>query len=182
MNVIKISIIQKFFIKVNYISHNNIKFFGGNNIKKVNLLALVTVSIVICATLPLVQSTAIDDTPPTITLVNPNKGYFHFSGIRLFPTFINIISDTMGFGGFRVRPVQVEVEDDTDLPEDLSVYMFVKDDEQGEMIWNSDEEIFERQWIGPDLGVFTVNISAEDTSENMNYLEFDVWYFCFIPE
>jgi len=143
---------------------------------------LVTVSFLLCATLPLVQSTSIDDTPPTITLVNPTEGYFHFSGIKLFPTFLDIIADTMGFGGFRVRPVQVEVEDDTDPPEDLSVYMFVKDDEQGEMIWNSDEEIFERQWIGPDLGVFTVNISAEDTSENINYLELDVWYFCFIPE
>jgi hypothetical protein len=132
---------------------------------------------------PLVQSNSnIDDNAPEITIVNPTEGYFHFSGIKLFETFLDLKSDTMGFGGFRVRPVQVQVEDDTDVPEDISVYMYVKEDEQGEMAWNGENNLFERKWIGPDLGVFTLNISAEDTSQNIAYSEMEVWYFCFIPE
>jgi len=69
----------------------------------------------ILSAIPIVQSNSnTDNTPPTVTIVNPTKGYFHFSGIKLFPTIFYLISDTMGFGGFRLRPVQVKVEDDTD--------------------------------------------------------------------
>jgi hypothetical protein len=133
--------------------------------------------------IPIAQSDSLtDDTPPTITIANPTEGYFHFSGIKLFPTFINLIYDTMGFGGFRIVPVQVQVEDDVDPPEDISVYMYVKENEQGEMVYNSNKNLFERKWIGPDLGVFTLNITAEDNSGNIGYVEMDVWYFCFIPE
>jgi len=124
----------------------------------------------------------IDDTPPSVQIVNPTEGYFHFSGIKLFPTPLNIIGDTMGFGGFRVRPVKVQVEDDVDQSEDISVYMYVKENEQGNMTWNSNTNLFERKWIGPDLGTFIINISAEDTSNNIGYAEMEVWYFCFIPE
>jgi len=88
----------------------------------------------------------------------------------------------MGFGGFRVIPVQVEVQDDLDPPEDISVYMYVKEDEQGDMTWNSRKNLFERKWIGPDLGDFTLNITAEDSGGNIGYAEMEVWYFCFIPE
>jgi parallel beta-helix repeat protein len=122
------------------------------------------------------------DNAPEVTIVNPSEGYFHFSGIKLFPTVSDVIADTMGFGGFRLRPIQVKVEDDLDPPEDVDVYMFVKEDEQGEMMWNSDSNLFERKWIGPDLGVYTLNITAEDTSGNIGYAEIKVWYFCFIPE
>lgn len=150
---------------------------------KKKIIGFFMVLIFVFSIIPIVQSNSInDDTPPTITIVNPTEGYFHFSGIKLFPTILNIIHDTMGFGGFRVRPVQVSVEDDTDPPEEVSVYMYVKEDEQGEMIWNSKKSLFERKWIGPDLGVFTVNITAEDTSGNIGYTEMNVWYFCFIPE
>lgn len=124
----------------------------------------------------------IDDTPPTIQIVNPTEGYFHFSGIKLFPTLLNLVADTMGFGGFRVKPVQVTVEDDIDPPENISVYMYVYDNEQGNMTWNNKTELFQRKWIGPDLGIFTLNISAEDSSNNIGYAEMEVWYFCFIPE
>jgi len=147
------------------------------------IIAFLLILIFLLSTVPLVQcSKKNDDTPPTVTIVNPTEGYFHFSGIKLFPTILNIVSDTMGFGGFRVRPVQVEVIDDTDPPEDISVYMYVKDDEQGDMIWNSNKNLFERKWIGPDLGVFTLNITAEDISGNIGSTEMEVWYFCFIPE
>ena len=124
----------------------------------------------------------IDNIPPVVKIVNPTEGYLHFSGIKLSPTFLNLIADTMGFGGFRVRPLQVKVEDDVDAAKDISVYMYVKEDEQGEMTWDSDKNLFERKWIGPDLGFYTLNITAEDTSGNLGYAEMEVWYFCFIPE
>jgi|GEM_PF-3490588 len=124
----------------------------------------------------------IDNTPPIITIVNPTEGYFHFSGIKLSRTILGIIADTIGFGGFRLRPVQVQVGDDVDSPEDISVYMYVKEDEQGEMRWNCDKNLFERKWIGPDLGVYTLNITAEDTSGNIDYVKMEVLYFYFISE
>ena len=128
------------------------------------------------------DDTGLDTTPPTIEIINPTEGYFHFSGIRLFPTQLDIVADTMGFGGFRVRPVQVRVTDDVDSGEDISVYMFVYEDEQGVMNYNSNTNLYERKWIGPDLGVFTLSITAEDTSNNSNSVEMEVWYFCFVPE
>lgn len=137
----------------------------------------------ILSAIPVVNSTNNrDDTPPTVIIVNPTKGYFHFSGVKLFPTIIDILADTVGFGGFRVRPVKVQVEDETDPPEDISVYMYVKENEQGLMTFNSLSNLYERKWIGPDLGTFTLNITAEDTSGNKGFAEMEVWYFCFIPE
>jgi len=126
--------------------------------------------------------TSDDTTPPALEIVNPTEGYFHFSGIKLFPTQLDIVADTMGFGGFRVRPVQVRVTDDTDSAQDISVYMYVYEDEQGPMSYNSNSDLYERKWIGPDLGVFTLTITAEDTSNNVASVEMEVWYFCFVPE
>jgi hypothetical protein len=60
--------------------------------------------------------------------------------------------------------------------------MYVYEDEQGPMNYNSNTNLHERKWIGPDLGVFTLNITADDTSNNSNSVEMEVWYFCFIPE
>jgi len=150
---------------------------------KKKIIVILLILIFVFSMIPTIQcSSNTDDTPPTIIIVNPTVGYFHFSGIKLFPTILNIVSDTMGFGGFRLVPVQVKVEDDVDPQEDINVYMYVKEDEKGEMIWNTGNNLFERKWIGPDLGVFTLNITAEDTSGNIGYKEIEVWYFCFIPE
>ncbi|KYK22908.1 hypothetical protein AYK21_03360 [Thermoplasmatales archaeon SG8-52-2] len=155
---------------------------GGVKIKKPKILGIIIMIIFILSTVPIVQSGNSDDDPPVVTIVNPTKGYFHFSGIKLVPTIINIVADTMGFGGFRVRPVRVQVEDDVDPPEDISVYMYVKEDEQGIMTYNNDSNLFERKWIGPDLGVYILNITAEDSGGNIGSTEMEVWYFCFIPE
>ena len=59
------------------------------------------------------------DEPPNVEIVNPTEGYFHFSGIRLFPSF-GLLGDTLGFGGFRLRPLQLRAEDDFDEPDDIS--------------------------------------------------------------
>lgn len=122
------------------------------------------------------------DDPPEIDIKNPTKGYFHFSGIRLFATYLDLIYDTMGFGGFRVRPVQARITDDNDDPEDLIVTLYANDVKERDMIYNSETGFFEGQWIGPDLGIFTMKITAEDSFGNIGIAEMDVWYFCFVPE
>jgi hypothetical protein len=122
------------------------------------------------------------DDPPEIEIKNPTKGYFHFSGIRLFATYLDLIYDTMGFGGFRVNPVQASINDDNDNPEDLIVTLYTNDIKERDMFYNEESELFEGKWIGPDLGVFTMKITAEDSSGNMGIAEMQVWYFCFIPE
>ena len=122
------------------------------------------------------------DDPPNIEFKNPTKGYFHFSGIRLFATYFDIIYDTMGFGGFRVKPVQVYAEDDLDLSEDIIVNIYIDDELRDTALYNSKNGFHELQWTGPRLGVFTLKATAEDTQGNIASTEMDVWYFCFVPE
>jgi len=122
------------------------------------------------------------DDPPIIEIKNPTKGYFHFSGIRLFATYFDIIYDTMGFGGFRVKPVQVYAEDDIDVSEDLIVNIYIDDELRDTALYNSKNGFHELKWTGPRLGVFTLKATAEDTQGNIASTEMDVWYFCFVPE
>ena len=129
----------------------------------------------------IVRDPAQDD-PPLVEIKNPTKGYFHFSGIRLFATYLDIIYDTMGFGGFRVRPVQVLTEDDVDESEDIIVKIYIDDEIRDTAVYNPENGYHELQWIGPRLGVFTLKATAEDTQGNIASAEMDVWYFCFIPE
>lgn len=122
------------------------------------------------------------DEAPIVEIKNPTKGYFHFSGIRLFATYFDLIYDTMGFGGFRVRPVQVFTDDDVDESKDLIVKIFIDDELRGTAEYNSNNGYHELKWVGPRLGVFTLKATAEDTQGNIGSTEMDVWYFCFIPE
>ena len=120
------------------------------------------------------------DEPPVIEIVNPTEGYFHFSGIRLFPSF-SIIANTLGFGGFRLQPLQMYTEDDIDESNDLIVKAFIDGEELGTANYNANEEVHEIQWTGPNLGTFTLLVTAEDLSGNIGEDEMQVWYFCFIP-
>jgi desulfoferrodoxin (superoxide reductase-like protein) len=120
------------------------------------------------------------DDPPVIEIVNPTEGYFHFSGIRLFPT-IGLIADTMGFGGFRLQPLQMYTEDDVDDSSDLIVKAFIDDEELGTATYNTEDEVHEIKWTGPNLGTFTLSVTAEDSLGNIGEDEMQVWYFCFIP-
>lgn len=123
-----------------------------------------------------------DSNPPEITIINPTQGYFHFSGIKLFKTPLDLVGDTMGFGGFRVRPVQATIIDDVDGPENITAVLYANDIKERDMVYNSENDLFEGQWIGPDLGTFSMNITAEDSSGNIAQESMTVWYFCFIPE
>jgi len=121
------------------------------------------------------------DDPPVVEIKNPTKGYFHFSGIRLFATYLDVVYDTMGFGGFRLRPVQVFTDDDVDDSEDLIVNIYIDDELRDTAIYNTENGYHELKWIGPRLGVFTLKATAEDSQGNIGSAEMDVWYFCFIP-
>ena len=123
-----------------------------------------------------------DTNPPEITIINPVEGYFHFSGIKLFKTPLDLIGDTMGFGGFRVRPVQATIIDDVDGPEDIIAVLYANDIKERDMLYNTENDFFEGKWIGPDLGTFTMKIIAEDSSGNSAEESMTVWYFCFVPE
>ena len=142
-------------------------------------LVLISSAILIPNVTSLVQN---DTTPPEITIENPVQGYFHFSGIQLFKTPLDIVGDTMGFGGFRVRPVQATITDDVDEPADLTVELFADDAKERDMTYNSENGLFEGQWIGPALGTYTMRIVAEDSSGNTAEETMTVWYFCFVPE
>jgi len=151
--------------------------------KKIFLMTclLVTVSAI---TIPCIvgSNNNQDNNPPEITIINPVQGYFHFSGIKLFKTPLDLIGDTMGFGGFRIRPVQATIIDDVDGPEDITVVLYANDLKERDMVYNSGNDLFEGKWIGPDLGTFTMKIIAEDSSDNSAEESMTVWYFCFVPE
>lgn len=142
-------------------------------------LVLISSSLLIPSMSAIVQN---DTTPPEITIENPVEGYFHFSGIKLFETPLDVIGDTMGLGGFRVRPVQATITDDVDEPEDLTVDLFADDVKERDMAYNSENGLFEGKWIGPALGTFTMKIVASDSSGNTDEETMTVWYFCFVPE
>jgi hypothetical protein len=120
------------------------------------------------------------DEAPVVEIVNPTEGYFHFSGIRLFPS-VGIIAETLGFGGFRLQPLQIYTEDDIDENDNLNVEVFIDGEKLGTAAYNAETSVHEIKWTGPDLGTFSVSVTAEDSVGNIGEDSMQVWYFCFIP-
>jgi len=150
-----------------------------------NMFLLICLILTISSTtIPCIfgNNSTLDSTPPEITIINPVEGYIHFSGIQLFETPLDLLGDTMGFGGFRVRPVQATITDDVDGPEGITATLYTNDIKERDMVNNDENELFEGKWIGPDLGTFTMKIVAEDSSGNSADESMTVWYFCFVPE
>ena len=152
--------------------------------KKMKKLFMLLGLFIICSAFffPSLIAETKDDMAPEITIENPVEGYFHFSGIQLFKTPLDLIGDTMGFGGFRVKPVQATITDDLDDSEDITAVLYVDDVKERDMTFNSETGLFEGKWIGPALGTYTMKIVAEDSSENTAEATMTVWYFCFVPE
>jgi parallel beta-helix repeat protein len=123
----------------------------------------------------------VEDRQPLLELINPREGYFHFSGIPLLPTPLNILADTVSLGGFRVRPITVNITDDFTSTEDLLVTIYLNDEEQGNATYDSNTGYHEWKWTGWALGVYNLTITAEDLSANIGSYSIDVWNFCFIP-
>lgn len=157
--------------------------------RKIVILGCLAILLTSCIIPSLNATIQIDNTPPEITIVNPVEGYFHFSGIQLFTTPFDLIGDTMGFGGFRVKPVQAIITDDIDDASQISASIYWTDvtkpddyQKERDMQYNGDLELFEGKWIGPALGTFYMEIVAEDSSGNSAEAIMTVWYFCFVPE
>ncbi|MDG6218528.1 MAG: hypothetical protein QCI00_03710 [Candidatus Thermoplasmatota archaeon] len=119
------------------------------------------------------------DEPPVVEIINPVKGYFHFSGIRLFPSF-GIVADTLGFGGFRLEPLQIYTEDDVDESYDLIVEVFIDGEKLGTASYNPENGVHEIKWTEPNIGTFNLSVIAEDSAGNIGKNNMQVWYFCFI--
>ena len=150
--------------------------------KKHWLIAILLIGTAFCSLNASANMTKqLDNEAPTVEIHNPSEGYFHFSGIKLFPTIMNIFGDTMGFGGFRLRPIQINASDNIDEKTDLSVSVYIDDEELGDAEYNEESGFHEIKWTGPDLGMRELKVVVEDTSENTAEVKMDVWYFCFIP-
>ncbi|MBN2603142.1 MAG: hypothetical protein JXA91_03300 [Candidatus Thermoplasmatota archaeon] len=121
------------------------------------------------------------DYPPEVQIVNPVKGYFHFSGIRLIPTSFDLIADTMSLGGFRLAPLQILATDDVDERKDIEVTIYLNEEKFGIAQFNNVNGYHELKWTGIGLGIYNVKVTAEDSSGNINEDQLPVWYFCFIP-
>lgn len=157
---------------------------GTGDVKMKKYLLLLTILVIFTGSFGpnILANTNADTTPPEITIENPVQGFFHFSGIKLFETKFDLIGETMGFGGFRVKPVQAYIIDDVDDPEDITVTLYVDDMKERDMSFNDENGLYEGKWIGPALGTFTMKIVASDSSGNTAEEIMTVWYFCFVPE
>ena len=121
------------------------------------------------------------DQIPNVEIINPMKGYFHFSGIPLFPTFLDIFSDTASIGGFRIRPIIINVTDDIDESADIVVKIFLNGEEKGNVTYYPDSGVFKWKWTGLALGTYNLTVTAMDSSNNIGSAQLDVWNICFIP-
>jgi hypothetical protein len=122
-----------------------------------------------------------DDTPPEVTILNPQEGYLHFSGKPIMPNPFGFIAETMSPGGFRLKKVTVTAHDDVDFEADLVVTFYLNGEEQAVGSFVPCDLTWEWQWTGWGLGTYTLTVTAEDLSGNVGSAEMDVWYFCFIP-
>ncbi len=119
--------------------------------------------------------------PPSVKFINPKEGYFHFSGISLFPTIFNLNTDTISLGGFRLRPVLINTTDDFDSSEDLIVKVYLNGNEKGIASYCSKWKLHEWFWTGFSFGFYQLKITAEDTRGNIGSIEMGIWNICFLP-
>jgi len=120
--------------------------------------------------------------PPSVEFINPREGYFHFSGIPLLPTPLDLIADTMSLGGFRLRPVLINATDDFDNSEDLIVKVYLNGEEKGVASYCCNWKLHEWFWTGFSFGTYQLKVTAEDTSGNVGSVEMGVWNLCFLPQ
>jgi hypothetical protein len=130
----------------------------------------------------LIKVSPFENQRPSVEIVNPNEGYFHFSGIPLFPTVLNLLADTASFGGFRLRPIQVNATDVDGELEELMVTLLINDEDKGYGIWNSETRYYEWKWTGWALDTYRLKVRAKDVyGGESDPAILDVWNFCFIP-
>ncbi len=130
---------------------------------------------------PLINPWGGENQPPSVEIINPKEGYFHFSGIPLLPTPLNLIADTISLGGFRLRPIIINATDDIDVSEDLIVNIYLDGEYQGNASYCCDWRKHEWFWTGWGFGNYILKITAEDSQGAIGSVEIKVCYFCFLP-
>jgi len=121
-----------------------------------------------------------ENQPPSVEIINPKEGYFHFSGKPIIPTFFNLIYDTMSIGGFRLYPVIINATDDIDKSEKLTVNVYLNGEYQGNASYCCDWKKHEWFWTGWALGTYNLTITAKDSFGATGSANIDVWNFCLI--
>ncbi len=120
-----------------------------------------------------------DTTPPDVTILSPEEGYIHFAGIQLFR---NPFGLTMTMGAFLFRPGVAVAVDNVDHPSELTVTVSLDDKPGIDAYFVPCNNTFE--WtgsLGPGFGVYTLTVTAEDTSGNSGSAETQVFYDCILP-
>ena len=118
---------------------------------------------------------------PGIDFENPEKGYYHLSGIPIMPNIFGVFTDTLTIGGFRLKPVLIKTVDDTDISEDLTVKIYINGDEKVTAGYNHNLDYHEWYWTGFALGIYELTVTAEDSLGETGTFETDIFNFCFIP-
>jgi hypothetical protein len=95
-------------------------------------------------------------------------------------TRFNLIADTISIGGFKLRPITINVTDDFDESEDLTVRVFINGEEKGTASYCYDWKLYEWFWKEKTVGTYDLTITAEDTLREVGSVEISVWYFCLI--
>lgn len=123
-----------------------------------------------------------EDFPPLVNIINPKTGYSHFSGIPILPTAFNLLGDTLTLGGFRRRPIQVNVTDNDSENADLIVMLEIDGEDKGLGIWNPETGFYEWQWTSWAFGNYFLKVRVEDIfGALVGWDEIKVWNFCLFP-
>ena len=122
------------------------------------------------------------DFPPSVEIVNPKKGYFHFLGIPYMPTLLNVVTDAKLLGGYRRLPIQVAAADDTSEMGELMVTLYINNKDKGYGTWNPETRYYEWRVTGWALGIYRLMVIAKDEHGVQSECStLDVWNFCFLP-
>ena len=125
------------------------------------------------------QSGLDDTTPPEVTILSPVAGHVHFVGIELFR---NPFGLTMTMGAFLLRPGVAIAIDNVDHSSELTVTVNLDDKPGMTATFVPCDNTFEWQGsLGPGVGIYTLKVTAKDTSDNTGTAEMQVFYDCILP-
>jgi parallel beta-helix repeat protein len=118
--------------------------------------------------------------PPTVEIINPMKDFFHISGIPIFSKPLNFIAESITIGGFKLRPIIINANDEFDKSENLIVKVYIDDVEKGTAYYRNDCKLHEWFWKEKAFGKYNLKINVEDSCGAVNSVEMEVLNFCFI--
>lgn len=120
-----------------------------------------------------------DTTPPEVTILSPEAGHVHFVGIELFR---NPFGLTMTMGAFLLRPGVAVAIDNVDHSSELTVTVNLDDKPGMTATFVPCDNTFEWQGsLGIGFGIYTLKVTAEDTSGNVGSAEMRIFYDCILP-